>query len=345
MKPASRLFAVKILFGITFVAFSLLLAPDAFAASTISGNVYDKQRNALVDVEVELLNDLYQSIGRSRTDGSGRYQFTGLSNGRYSVKVYAFRYDLEDQTIQLEINTQNVRGGEGSGYFQQDFYLLPRKGGLGDTELAVVFAQEVPPAAKHAYEQALRDLAGKRSTEGIMGLNEAVRVFPQYYLALHRMGKELFILRKYKEAVPFLVGAIDVNRKSATSLYYLGYSLHNLGPEYDKSALTALNQAAIMAPASMQVLYVLGKVERSSGKYQDAEKHLLQAKKISRVAIPDIHIELAQLYGNDLKKFKEAADELELYLKASKFSGSETIVIRKKISDMREKAKTQTPKS
>jgi tetratricopeptide (TPR) repeat protein len=335
---------LRIFLGIV-LGIGFLFSLNVLAASTIQGTVYDKQRNPLRDLEVELLNDLYQSVGRSRTDGSGRYQFNGLSNGRYSVKVYAFRYDLEDQTISLEINTQNVRGGEGSGYFQQDFYLLPRKGGLGDTELAVVFAQDVPPAAKGAYEQALRDLSGKRITEGIMGLNEAVRVFPTYFLALHRMGKELFILRKYKEAIPFLMSAVDVNRKSASSLYYLGYCLHHMGAEYDKAALTALNQAVIMAPASMQVLYVLGKVERRSGKYQDAEKHLLQAKRIARVAVPEIHIELAQLYGNDLKRFKEAADELELYLKASKISGSETVVIRKKISDMREKAKIQTPKS
>jgi len=345
MRLLSKPFAVTMVYRFSFLFLVLFFSSSAYAASTIQGTVFDKQRNTLSDIEVELLNDFYQSVGRFRTDGSGRYQFGGLSNGRYSVRVYAFRYDLEDQTMPVEINTQNVRGGEGSGYFQQDFYLLPRKGGLADTEIGVIFAQEVPPAAKQTYERALKDLAAKRNTEGIMGLNEAVKLFPKYYLALHRIGKELFVLKKYQEAVPFFINAADVNRKSATSLYYLGYSLHHLGAEYNKAALTALNQAYIMAPSSMQVLYILGKIERSSGKFQEAEKHLVQAKKLARVGIPEIHIELAQLYGNDLKKFKEAADELELYLKTSKMSGSESAAIKKKISDMREKAKTQTAKS
>jgi tetratricopeptide (TPR) repeat protein len=86
------------------------------------------------------------------------------------------------------------------------------------------------------------------------------------------------------------------------------------------------------------VLYVLGKVERAEGKYQEAEKHLLQAKKVSKNPIPEIHKELAQLYGNDLKKYKEAADELELYLKASKLEDGEEKKVKKIISDLRGKA-------
>ncbi len=52
----------------------------------------------------------------------------------------------------------------------------------------------------------------------------------------------------------------------------------------------------VLAPSSTQVFFVLGKIERSGGKFNDAEKHLLQAKKLSKVAVPEIHKELAQLY-------------------------------------------------
>jgi len=341
MKPAIRPYATQVALCISLLFFTFL-AQSAEAVSTITGTVYDKQRNALIDIDVELLNDYYQSIQRTRTDASGRYHFSGLSDGRYTIRVYAFRFDLQDQEQPLEINTQNIRGGEGTGFFQQDFYLLPKKGGLAETEIGVVFAQDVPTNAKAAYEGAVKDLSSKRIEDGIIGLNEALKLFPDYYLALHRMGKELFIAKRYQESIPFFLKAAEVNSKSATTFYYLGYALHNLGKDYNKAALTALSNAYVLAPSSMQVLYVLGKVERSEGKYLEAEKHLLQAKKLSKVAIPEIHKELAQLYADNLKKYKEAADELEAYMKASKMDGSASAQTKKVIIGLREKAMSQT---
>lgn len=340
-----NLVRTRIIFGVLVLFVMLFVSQNVLGASTISGTVFDKQRNLLSEIEVELLNDYYQTVSRTRTDGSGRYQFGGLSNGRYSVKVFAFRYDLEDQTLPIEINTQNIRGGEGSGYFTLDFYLLPKKGGLVDSEIGVIFAQDIPQDAQNIYNKAVKDLSAKRTADGIIGLNEAVKIFPNYYLALHRIGRELFIMKKYKEAIPFLLKAAEVNNRSATSLYYLGYSLHNLGKEYNKAAITALNNAFVLAPSSMQVLYVLGKVERSEGKYNEAEKHLLQAKKLAKVSIPDIHKELAQLYADNLKKYEEAANELELYLKAVKLDDSAVTQTKKVITNLREKAKSQAVKN
>ncbi len=341
MKFLKSLNPTQIAFGVLSFFVIFFLSLNAFGASTIQGTVYDKQRNALSDIDVELLNDYYQMTNRVRTDGSGRYQFNGLKDGRYTVRALAFRYDLEDQELPVEIVTQNIRGGEGTGFFPADFYLSPKKGGLAEAEIGVIFAQEIPLNAKKMYEKGVRDLSGKRTTEGILGLNEAVQMFPNYYLALHRIGKELFIVKKYKEAIPFLIKAAEVNARSATSYYYLGYSLHNLGKEYNKAATTALKNAAVLAPSSTQVFFVLGKVERNNGKFNDAEKHLLQAKKLSKVAVPEIHKELAQLYADDLKKYKEAADELELYLKAGKLEGSAAAQTKKVISNLREKAKSQ----
>lgn len=335
--------SIRVVAGVLFL---LLFAGVILGQSTISGFITDKQRSPLGDVDVELLNDYYQQIKRARTDASGRYTFEGLNDGRYSVRVLPFRYDLEDQTQMIEIQTMDttdVRGQRKSGVSFQtlDFTLVPKKGGLAESELGVVFAQNVPADAKKAYDKALGDLSAKRTTDGIMELNKAVTVFPSYYLALHRLGKELYLLRKYEDAVPFFFKAAEINPKSATSFYYLGSALSNLGKDYSKASLAALNQAFLIAPGSAQVAYQLGKVERSSGDFANAEVHLLKAKKLSRVSIPEIHKELAQLYANDLKKYNEAAAELEIYLKNSKPSDAETAQMKKLISDLREKGKVK----
>ena len=332
-----RFITGKIPFVLIFVSGILLLQQSIFA-STIAGTVYDNKRNSLIEVDIELLDDYYRLISRTKTNASGRYEFGGLSDGRFTVRVLPFRYDLVDESALVEIATvTSVSNQVGNTYITQDFYLTPRKGGLADTETGVVFAQDVPKEAKKIYETAAKDLAGRKTDEGIAALRKAINDFPDYFLALQSLGKELFTKGDYGEAVQILMKAAEVNPKSPTTFYYMGYSLVKL--KYTKAALIPLNQALLMAPSSVQVLYVLGMAEVNEGKYTDAEKHFLQAKKLSKTDIPDIHWQLAQLYGNDLKKYKEAADELELYLKAGKFDEKQKDKFKKVIADLREKAK------
>lgn len=310
-------------------------------ASTISGYVYDNHKSGLPDVYVELQDEFYRQINRVRTDGSGKYQFDGVASGTFTIKVLPFQYDLKEDSRLVEINTITIRGsGNGNVYINEDFYLQPRKGSLADVELSVVFAQEVPKDAKKIYDQSVSDLSKNRREEGIAKLREAIKLFPTYFLALNRLGRELTVKGDYEEAAPILIRAAEVNSKSPTTMYYLGLALHKLN--YNKPALTALNQALILAPASMQVAFTLGKVERIEGKYDDAETHLLKAKKLIVADFPDIHWELAQLYGLNLKKYKEAADELEKYIKVGKFDDQYEKKIKKLIADYQEKANKKT---
>ncbi|MGB7069837.1 MAG: tetratricopeptide repeat protein [Pyrinomonadaceae bacterium] len=341
MDPANRSAVVWRGFGVfSSLVIVFLFTQFAYAASIIEGGVYDNKKNALSDVHVELLNEYGSAVNRNRTDGSGRYRFDGLHDGRYSVRAMAFQYDLQDQTIPIEIRTQNIRGGEGTGIFQVDFYLLPKKAAFSDAELGVIFAQDVPLAAKKTYDKAIADLKSERIDSGISGLQEAVKQFPNYFDALYRLGMEFYTAKQYKEALSFFIRATEINPKSVTSVYYVGYSLHNLGKAYNKAAITALQQAYVMAPGSPQVVFALGRFERAGGNFADSEKHLLLAKKLAKVSVPEIHKELAQLYSNDLKRYGEAADELESYLKASKLSGDDMKKIRKVIGDLRAKAKS-----
>lgn len=345
MRPTDKPFAMKMVLSFSFLLL-LFLSQNISAASTIQGFIYDKQRNTLPDIDVELLDDYYRMVQRTRSDSGGRYQFDGLSDGRYTVRVLAFRYDYMDQEIPVEVTTQNFVSANGTksggiGFFPQDFQLLPKKGGLKDAELGVVFAQDVPKEAETAYKKGIDFLAKKKTTEGMSSLMEAIQKYDMYYAAYFRLGQEYFANKKYIEAFQFFKKASDINPKSATSWYYMGMALNKLGKEYNKAAMTSLKQAAILAPASQVVFYMLGKVEREEGKFPEAEEHLLLAKKLSPVKVPEIHKELSQLYVNDLKKFKEAADELEFYLKASKLKGDEEKEVKDLIVKLREKAKTQ----
>lgn len=316
--------------------FFAVFAAGSAAASTISGTIYDPRRVPLPLVEVELLNENYQLRGRDTTDGIGRYQFSGLSDGFYTVRVLPFRYDFEDQEQTIEISTLSVRGsGAGNVYRTVDFYLQRKKGGLGETTTGVIFAQEVPKEAEKLYEQSLERFADGKEAEAIGKLVESLRISPNYYYALHRLGVALFERKQFLDATNVFMKAVSVNPKSSISFYYMGSALSSLGREYNKAAIAAFEKAAVLAPASPQVAYMLGKTNRAGGNFEAAEKHLLQAKKLSNEKVAEIHKELALLYANDLKQYGKAADELEAYMKAS---GQSDETVREKIEDLRRKA-------
>lgn len=334
-------FELKKTIPVFFFIFVIGFFTQVSQASTIAGFVYGPKQVPLADVDVELLNENYQVRGRDRTDGTGRYEFGGLSDGSYSVRAMPFRYGYEDQQVRVNIATLSIRGGGfGNVYINQDFYLAPKKGGIAEYELGVLFAQDVPKEAIEAYKNADKNFINDRKQEGVEELFKAIKVFPEYYDALYRMGKELYILGKYDDSWKFLLKATQVNPKSGVAFYYLGESFQKLGKDYNKAAITSLTHASTLIPNMPQVFYTLGKAERAAGKFKAAEEHLLQAKKLADRPIPEIQKELAQLYGNDLKKYKEAANELELYLKASKLSGEEEKVIKAKIADLKSKAKS-----
>jgi hypothetical protein len=306
------------------------------SASIITGFVYDQNRTPLARIDVELTSaSAGVSSIRTRTDESGRYQFNNIEDGRYTVTVRPFRYNLLDQSEEVVVQTVSLLGG-GSGYFNKDFYLKSKAGGLGDTTTGVIFAQDVPREAEELFKKADKEFSDNKSSEGIKTLVEAIKVFPTYYAATQRLGIEVLKTKQYMEATRLFMRAVGINPKSSRAFYYMGFSLNQLGKKYNPSALKALNKAAELAPASWEVVYLIGKIERQQGNYIDAEKHLLKSKKLADMRVPDIHIELAQLYGNNLKQYGKAADELELYLKASKKKDEK---IKKQISDLRTKAK------
>ncbi|MCO6512461.1 MAG: carboxypeptidase regulatory-like domain-containing protein [Aridibacter famidurans] len=321
-----------------FFVFCAAFAPQAFAgvAGTIGGFVYDEQRNPVIEVDVELLNENRATRQRVKTNGIGRYEFSNVADGRYFIRVMPFRYNLEDQTEEVLVDSLSILGG-GFTYINQDFYLKRKQGGLGETTTGVVFAQEVPKSAEEKFDSAIEALDKGNTSEATKLLIAARNEFPNYFAANHRLGMVLLTNKQYGEAAKLFMIAAGINPKSSVTFYYMGFALSEMGKEYNPAALKALEKARTLAPASYQVPLLEGRLYRQEGDFALAEKNLLIAKKLANnVSVPEIHMELSQLYANDLKQFGKAADELELYLKASDQKDEK---VKKVISDLRAKAK------
>lgn len=334
--------AGSVLLSVLFLTACSVLAQTG---NRISGRVYGLERRPVPDLNVELLDDLGRMIARTLTSSAGSYQFSGLSDGAFVVRVYTFGTDYQEQENRVEIRNVTYTTSTGrvlTGGFedaQSDFYLKLRKGVTPQN--VALFVQEVPPEAKKLYDKALSDLDDKKTPDGLAELRRAIEIFPKYYAALERLGTEYVRMgtpEGYQAAEIVLAAAVEVNPRAYKSWYGLAYARYS--EKRYPEALAAAQKAVELNASSPDAVFLLGVILRHEKKYSDAEKQLLKAKELSNDNVPQVHWELALLYGNDLKRYDDAAKELKLYLKLRP-EGKDADTIRKLIKDLEEKAKAK----
>ncbi len=307
--------------------FALQARGQVHTGNTITGFVFDPQRRPIAQVYVELIDDVNSILQRMRTDGSGRFVFRGVSHGRFQVRVLALGTIYEDQTQEVETSGRPSRDT-----IQKDFYLRLRK---SDSVSApgTIFAQETPEEAKTIYQRAVADLDRNRLEDGVAGLESALKIFPDYYLALERLGLIHLTQQKYERAVGVFGKAVVVNPRSFNGWY--GLSVSHYALKKSDAAVEAAQKAVTLNSNSADALLALGVSLRQAKRYEEAEKPLKQADKITKGLNPDVHWHLALLYAKNLNRFSDAADELELYLKTTPDT-SQTENIKKLIKQYRE---------
>ena len=280
----------------------------------ISGHVFIGERRPMADVYVELMNEVYTTLRRVRTNGSGFYSFDGLSTGNFKIRVLPYGTDFEEQTKDITIYNISVVAGGGATSEQVDFFLKMRENAVTGPFAApgTVFAQDVPGEARKHYERGLALLREKKEKEGFESLKRSLEIFPGYYLALDRLGTE-YVLRGYKEAAYILLSkAVEVNPRGFSSLFGLGMSQFQLG--MTDEAVESFRRATAAYDGSINAHMYLGLALKRAGKLQQAEESLKRAREVGKGRTPDVHRHLAQLYSEQ-KRYAEAADSLEQYLK------------------------------
>lgn len=280
--------------------------------STIGGMVTDPNRRPVVDVRVELMNDTYSVLQRAKTDGAGRFIFRSLYSGRFIIKVLPLGTNFEEQTSDVEI-TGMGRGGQIADNVQVDFQLRVRKNNASQLAAnGVVFAQEIPPDAQKTYTAAVADLDANKTEAGVAGLETAIKIFPTYFQALSRVGLAYISQQKFDLAKDAFTKAVAVNDRSFISWYGLTYA--NYAMNQPAATIPAAQKALELDKTSVDALFLLGLAQRKVKDYAAAEKSLVQAKKFDNGKTPDISWNLALLYAHNLKQYKNAANELEMYL-------------------------------
>lgn len=306
---------VVMLLGFSAPNYAKVKTPPAneLPLNTINGQVWAPNNRPVPNIYVELLNEVNSTLDRQRTSQAGQFTFTGISSGRFKLRVLALGTDYLEATMDVQIMNL-VQGMSDNQYVDIRMRYDPKRVKLGSGGPAEeVFVQEgITKDAEKRYNKGLDLLMDKKSAQAIAEFKAAIEIFPNYYYALNAMGKELVEQKKYQDALEPLIRAIDLNQRSYTSYYALGYACYQLNQI--PQAVEAAKAATILKPASLDAQLLYGTVSRISGSYDAAEKILLKAKTLGDNKFAPVNWQLALVY-NRLKRNKEAADELDSYLK------------------------------
>jgi tetratricopeptide (TPR) repeat protein len=327
------------------VAFSVSVK-TAFGQNSISGIIFNSNRQPVAKIDVELLDEFERLIKSTQTTGSGLYIFQGLRSGIYYVQVRTAGTNYRESKERIQVGQLNrvTSGGlvSGSESLQLDFVLqIDRRG--NNTEIPinneVVFAQNVPKEAEKFYENALKKIKEEKHDDAIAELENALKVFPEYYLALDKCGYEYLAKAKFVESEDAFTKALRVYPKSFSSKSGLGIAEYKLGKR--EEAAKTLEESIALDQSLPSSFLFLGKIYRELKQFEKAETSLKKANELGKSKIADVHWELALLYYYNLNRPANAADELELYLKA-KPDADNRPQIEKLIKTMREKAKEKS---
>ena len=339
---------------------ALVFFGDVAKAYEINGYVYNSAGKGIPDVWVELLDDVYTVIKRVRTSASGHYSFPQLpGENDYIIRVLTDGVHIS-QERRVETGRDSATQHEST-----DFYLRAHpefeeqaKAPTASKKAAAskpdpsgkaravppippaaaneFFVQEVPPAARSAYEEGVR-LLETNPEGGRLKLKEAIDLFPDYFAALERYGVECVKAGQWETGTVAVNRAITVNPRSHVSFFALGVAQFQL-KQFPK-AIETLTKMFLMAPDTPNgpfAHYCLGMSLLKTGKPADAEPELRLAK--PGMNIPsDVHLALAQIYSST-NRYAEAADEIEQLLEKEPVR-SDATSLRQLITHLRAKAR------
>lgn len=251
-------------------------------------------------------------------DSNGSFTFTSLSPGNYTVVVNAgddYEVAREGVTIDSDLNLsrQGVTLNPGSRRYTVMVTLQLKRNREMNTKAGVINAAlaEVPEAARNLYQQALEFAKAGNTSSAIDSLKQALSLYPKFPLALNELGVQYLKTGQVNKAVDPLRDAVKLIPDAFTPK--LNYGIALLETQRYAEAEMQLRDALKIASAPTAHMYLgltLARLKNSV----EAEQELKSAIQIGGDQLPLAHYYLGGLYWQ-MRSYKQAADELENYLK------------------------------
>ncbi len=287
--------------------------------------VYAGSNAPAANVYVALVSEGGEIVRDGRTGATGRFEFDRVPGAVYYVEADMPGFH-KAQSDRLDLTMQQ------RGYVMLTLY--PKKDeGLepGSTQPMVgVESLAVPAEARAEFDLAIKafDNGGDFET-GQRHLQEAVRLYPEYYQAHHLLGTSYLDQGRWVEAEQALRRALEINQGYAPSHFALAMLYREQGR--DEEARAELQQGVQSDPNSWKAQFELAEILVEEGKTKEAGVHARRAHELAPEE-PMVHVLLAnvRLKERDLAGAKE---EFKHYLERAP-DGAMVTEVKSKIAEI-----------
>jgi Tfp pilus assembly protein PilF len=314
---------------------------------TIRGKVRNSSGVNMPQTTVNLEGGNGGLINQTVTNNEGDFIFSGLEETSYLITISAPDYSPASERVDF---VRRVSAND-PGEMRTVEITLTRKFGPAIARPEVTFVQDVPKEARENFESGVKSLREGQAQDGIVKLQKAVSIFPDYFDARFLLASEYIKQQKLSEAIVELDNARRVNPKDDRVFQLFGLIMM----KQQKYAVAArvFAEAARLNPRELQYLVSQGTAlideaatinpnasptaasEREYA-FTEAEKVLARAYELSGQRLSTVHLQRARLYEKRGDRAR-AATELEKYLKQSP-NEPRTTEIRNAIKKLREKS-------
>jgi len=333
------------------LALSLLLLLASFSSvsaqggSVLEGKVISPsgiQPNNPVRVKLTFNG---RPIHETFTDLSGRFTFPGLKSGTYQLTAEGDGLTFETTAVTADIP---AFGGSGQS-FTQDVQLRPiiHKPNVGPG-VVNAFTQNVPAAAKQAFEAGLKSAEEGKAPAAIENMQKAIQIFPKYFDAHLQLGNVFLKTDQLQEAIAELDKAREINPNDERT--YQSFGLLLMKQRNYGVAVAVFAEAARLNPENPMnaVMRATALIHQAAGSENErsyllsrAEIALTQASTLSENRLKPDSMTMALFY--ELKGEPErAAAELESYMKKTPQLKNST-ALEAEIKRLRDKARATKP--
>jgi len=319
---ARRIFTSTALI-ILLLTFTALTYAQIQQGHVIRGKVRNSAGYNMVHIRVDLESGNGPLIQQTVTNGEGDFYFTNLTETSYAVVVSTPDYEPVTERVDFFRQAANAPGETR----MVEIVLVP-KGGVRPPRPGLNFVQDIPKAALSSYELALKLSKQGKKQEAMEALQQAIRIFPDYFNAHLILGNEFIKDGKHGEAIAQLDEARRINPKD--DRVYQSFGLLLMQQKKYGVAAAVFAEASRLNPLDSQYPLMRGlaliehassinssqpknAVERNNV-LSEAESNLKHAYDLSGKKLPTVHLQLARVYEKQGQP-RRAADELEHYLR------------------------------
>jgi tetratricopeptide (TPR) repeat protein len=222
------------------------------------------------------------------TDASGRFRFTKLLPGQYTVAAFSPGYG--ERRITVDIGPSSV---DSKGRYETTVR-LDKDTHVGAGAMVNLAELAVPDSARREYAEAQRRLAARDITGATDHLERALEIAPQFSGAWNNLGTIAYQTREFPKAEVYFRRSLQADPDAYEPLMNLGGVLLTLGkPEeaYQFNLYSVLKRPAdALANSQLGMNYVaLGKIDL-------AEKYLLEARRLDPAHFSHPQLSLTEVY-------------------------------------------------